>query len=85
MKHVLLTPSQATHLCANADCSSREWHVEADATFWQGWSVRDARRAFTIAGHRPSCPICGGVLVRIASLETMLDGDLVGLRSERIR
>jgi hypothetical protein len=85
MKRILPTPPQATHLCVNAECSSREWHAEADATIPQLWYVRDARRVFTIADHRPSCPVCGGALVQIATLETVLDGALVGMRSERTR
>ncbi len=83
MKPALPTPPQATHLCLNTECQSREWHVEADASLPQLWRVRDSRRAFTIADHRPSCPVCGGVLARIASLETMLDAH--AMRSERVR
>jgi hypothetical protein len=83
MKRALPLPPQATHLCLNTDCQSREWHVEADENTPQLWRMRDARRAFTIADYRPSCPICGGALARISSLETMLDAQ--AMRSERVR
>ena len=66
-------PAPATHLCANTDCSTREWHVQRDSHAPDLWQISGNRREYTIAYHRAVCPVCGETLLEIASLEPDLE------------
>jgi hypothetical protein len=58
---------EPTHLCANADCHEREWHLEPLTR--ELWRLRSDERAFTLAASQPACPACGSPLLEIAALE----------------
>lgn len=63
------TQPEPTHVCATPDCTSREWQVERDPEVRELWYLRGRRGVFTMASHKAVCPICGGALLEIASLE----------------
>ena len=63
----------ATHLCANTDCSTREWHVSSNLHTPDLWQISGNRREYTIAYHRAVCPVCGETLLEIAALEPDLE------------
>lgn len=56
-----------THLCANPDCSDREWKLECLAHGL--WRLHSQKGVFTLAASAPCCPRCGAVLLEIAALE----------------
>ena len=63
----------ATHLCANTDCSTREWYVQRDSHTLDLWQISGYRREYTIHYHRAICPVCGETLLEIAALEPDLE------------
>ena len=65
--------SYATHLCANRDCSTREWHVHSDPQTPDLWRIVGDRREYTIHYPRAVCPVCGETLSEIAALEPNLE------------
>ena len=67
------SPQAATHLCANTDCSTREWHISSDSQTPKMWRISGYRREYTIAYHRAVCPVCGETLLEIAGLEPNLE------------
>lgn len=71
--------NRATHLCANPDCTHREWEVETEQD--HVWILRGHGR-FTLAAHEPFCPRCSSPLLEIASIETV---DLEPVEVERYR
>ena len=67
------SPQAATHLCANTDCSTREWHVQSNPNIPELWQISGYRREYTIHYHRAVCPVCGTDLLEIALLEPDLE------------
>jgi hypothetical protein len=67
------TPPPATHICANAECATREWTVTADPDQRDLWSLQARKGVFTMASSKPACPICGDDLLEIATLEPILE------------
>jgi hypothetical protein len=66
---ISFSPPEPTHVCATPDCANREWNVERDTDARDLWYLRGRRGAFTMASSRAVCPICGGALLEIATLE----------------
>jgi hypothetical protein len=66
---IKFTPPPATHVCANAECATREWNVTADADQRDLWYLHGRKGVFTMASSKLVCPICGENLLEIASLE----------------
>jgi hypothetical protein len=66
---IKFTPPPATHVCANAECATREWNVTADTNQRDLWYLHGRKGEFTMASSKPACPICGENLLEIASLE----------------
>ena len=64
---------EPTHVCVNADCSHREWHVERDDLEPSLWYLRGRKGRFTMASSTLACPICNDALLEIASLEVNLE------------
>ena len=64
---------EPTHICANPDCSHREWHVERDPHVRDLWHLRGRKGVFTMASSTLTCPICNDALLEIASLEVNLE------------
>lgn len=62
-----------THVCANPDCTHREWHVERDHGARDLWHLRGKKGAFTMASSTLACPVCNDALLEITSLEPTLE------------
>jgi hypothetical protein len=60
-----------THVCENTNCSL-EWEVKPDTEARQLWHFRGRKGVFTVAFHKPTCPLCGEALLEIAVLESVL-------------
>ena len=67
------SPQAATHLCANTECSTREWHVQSNPNIPDLWQIVGYRREYTIHYPRAVCPVCGETLSEIANLESNLE------------
>ena len=67
------TSPPATHVCANAECATREWAVTADPDQPDLWSLHGHKGVFTMASSEPACLICGEGLLEIALLKPSLE------------
>jgi hypothetical protein len=66
-----LIQPEPTHVCENANCSLT-WEVKPDPEERQLWHFRGRKGVFTVAFHKPTCPLCGEELLEIAALESAL-------------
>jgi hypothetical protein len=62
-----------THVCANSDCTHREWHVERDDVVHGLWHLRGKKCSFTMASSTLACPVCNDALLDITTLEPTLE------------
>jgi hypothetical protein len=60
-----------THVCENTNCSL-EWEVKPNPEARELWHFRGRKGVFTVAFHKPTCPLCGAELLEIAALESAI-------------
>jgi hypothetical protein len=60
---------EPTHVCENTNCAL-EWEVKPDPEARELWHFRGRKGVFTVAFHKPTCPLCGNELLEIAALES---------------
>ncbi len=66
----MIQPSP-THVCENPNCAL-EWEVKPDPETRELWHFRGRKGVFTVAFHKPTCPLCGEKLLEIAVLESAI-------------